>query len=96
MEKFSRLTEQGKKMIRKTLVILLLMLSLSGLWDPCFAQKVYLKNRASLSADYDDNVYKASRDQEGDFLGRLYYDFKLNYFPTTNNLLSFNYQHNQS
>lgn len=53
---------------------------------------LFLKNRATLSFEYDDNVYKSNRDEEGDFLGRLYYDFRLNYFPTVNNQLSCNYQ----
>ena len=70
------------------LAVMLLLQSVS----PAYADKVFVKNRATLSAEYDDNVYKGSRDIEGDFLGRLYYDFRLNAYPTVNNLISFNYQ----
>ncbi|MDP8224867.1 MAG: hypothetical protein P9L99_16020 [Candidatus Lernaella stagnicola] len=57
-----------------------------------WAGDVDLKNRASLSAEYDDNVYKANRDLTADFLGRLFYDFGLNWRITPNNIWLTNYQ----
>ena len=83
---------KGAKMIRKTISIVLVWLALLAIGPPALADKVFVKNRATLSAEYDDNVYKASRDVEGDFLGRLYYDFRLNAYPTVNNLILLNYQ----
>ncbi len=51
-----------------------------------------LSHLASLSMEVDDNVYQANRDPVTDVLGRLYYDFSFNYFPTVNNLLLAEYQ----
>jgi hypothetical protein len=59
---------------------------------PSAADKVSLSNRTSLSAEYDDNVFKASDDVEGDFLGRLFNDFRFHAYPTANNALLLNHQ----
>ncbi len=56
------------------------------------AGEAELENRVSLSAEYDDNVFKANRDLTADFLGRLFYDFDLDWYFTPNNLWLTNYQ----
>jgi hypothetical protein len=53
---------------------------------------VELSHRASVSIEYDDNVYKTHRDLVADGLGRLFYDFGLNWYITPNNLWQTNYQ----
>lgn len=73
------------------LVPLLLRATVSA--DTLFADgKVVLGNRATLSFEYDDNVYKSQKNVEDDGLARLYYDLKLNFYPNVENILLVNYQ----
>lgn len=51
-----------------------------------------LSHLASLSLEVDDNVYQANRNPVTDVLGRLFYDFSFNWFPTTSNLFLAEYQ----
>ncbi len=80
-------------MRRKTIQVVLIAFLLLGAGSPIFGgEKITLKNRATLSVEYDDNVYKAGNGIEADFLGRAYYDFNLNLFPTFNNIFLINYK----
>lgn len=72
----------------------LLLLFLVWLAAPPWARagEVELSNRAAISLEYDDNVYKTNRDRTLDELGRLFYDFGLHWAITPANLLLTNYQ----
>ena len=54
--------------------------------------EVILTNRASLSFEYDDNVFLANRGLQADELGRLFYDFGCNWLPTPENEILADYQ----
>jgi len=84
-------------MRRKIPLIFLALMLLFGLapgvdWVDRAAAEVNLSHRAALSLEVDDNVYKANKDLTMDYLGRLFYDFGLNWVPSTHHLLHTDYQ----
>jgi len=58
---------------------------------PARAGETDVSNRVAVSLEYDDNVYNTHRLPKGDELGRLFYDFGLNWYMTPNNLWLTNY-----
>lgn len=70
-------------LLRVTLVVF----SLVGLTAGSVWAEVNLSNLASVSFEYDDNVYLAGRDLTSDGLGRIFCDFGVHWAPTPAHLL---------